>query len=81
MEYSVLTSEYRSITACRMNLLTIRAIAAYETSRPDFVTMDSGIKGFNGIALSKQIKAMDPTPKIVLVSDYAGLREARGMQS
>jgi len=54
------------------------AIEAYGASRPDFVIMDLGVKDLDGIAVSKQIKAMDPAAKIVLVSDYddAGLRES-----
>jgi CheY-like chemotaxis protein len=39
------------------------AIKAYEANLPDFVIMDIGIKEFDGIALSKQIKAMDPAAK------------------
>jgi DNA-binding NarL/FixJ family response regulator len=46
------------------------AIAAYTASRPDFVIMDTGIKDLDGIATSKRIKAMDPSARIVLISDY-----------
>jgi DNA-binding NarL/FixJ family response regulator len=54
------------------------AIAAYATSRPDFVIMDTGMKDLDGIAVSKRIKAMDPSARIVLISDYddAVLRES-----
>jgi DNA-binding NarL/FixJ family response regulator len=54
------------------------AIAAYAASRPDFVIMDIGMKDLDGIAASKQIKAMDPAARIILVSDYddADLRES-----
>jgi DNA-binding NarL/FixJ family response regulator len=54
------------------------AISAYAASRPDFVIMDVGMKDLDGIAVSKQIKAMDPAARIVLVSDYddSGMRES-----
>jgi DNA-binding NarL/FixJ family response regulator len=54
------------------------AIAAYAASRPDFVIMDIGMKDLDGIAVSKQIKAIDPAARIVLVSDYddSGMRES-----
>jgi DNA-binding NarL/FixJ family response regulator len=53
------------------------AKAAYAVSRPDFVIMDIGMKDADGIAVSRQIRAMDPAARIVLVSDYddAVLRE------
>ena len=53
------------------------AIAAYAAGRADFVVMDVGLKDPDGIVATKQIKAMDPAAKIVLVSDYddAALRE------
>jgi DNA-binding NarL/FixJ family response regulator len=56
------------------------AIAAYAASRPDFVIMDIGMKDLDGIAVSKQLKAMDPAARIVLVSDYddAAMRESAG---
>jgi DNA-binding NarL/FixJ family response regulator len=54
------------------------AIGAYVASRPDFMIMDIGAKDPDGIAVSKQIKAMDPAARIVLVSDYddPGMRES-----
>jgi two-component system chemotaxis response regulator CheY len=54
------------------------AMAAYAAGRADFVVMDVGMKDPDGIAATKQIKAMDPAAKIVLVSDYddAALRES-----
>jgi DNA-binding NarL/FixJ family response regulator len=55
-----------------------QAIAAYAAGRPDLVIMDTGMKGIDGIELSRQIKAMDPAARIVLVSDYddAAMRES-----
>ncbi len=57
---------------------TANAIAAYAVSRADFVIMDVGMKDLDGIAATEQIKAMDPTARIILVSDYddAVLRES-----
>jgi CheY-like chemotaxis protein len=47
-----------------------QAIAAYAAGRPDFVIIDTGMKGLDGIAVSRQLKVMDPSASIVLVSDY-----------
>ena len=54
------------------------ATAAYAASRPDFVVIDVGTKDLDGLAVSKQIKAMDSAAKIVIISDYddAKLRES-----
>src|ERR1700753_4233760 len=54
-----------------------QALAAYAAGRPDFVIMDTGMKGLDGIEVSRQIKAMDPEARIVLVSEYddAAMRE------
>jgi DNA-binding NarL/FixJ family response regulator len=54
------------------------ATVAYAASRPDLVIMDTGMKDLDGIAACRQIKAMDPTARIVLVSDYddAAMRES-----
>jgi len=54
------------------------AIAAYAGRRPDFVIMDIGMKNLDGIAVSEQIKAMDPAARIVLVADYddSAMRES-----
>ncbi len=57
---------------------TAQALAAYAAGRPDFVIMDTGMKGLDGFDLSRRIKAMDPEARIVLVSDYddAAMRES-----
>jgi len=54
------------------------AVAAYAASRPDCVIMGIGTKDPDGIAVSRQIKEMDPAARIVLVSDYddAAMRES-----
>lgn len=54
------------------------AIEAYLASRPDLVIMDTGMKNLDGIAVCRQIRAMDPAARVVLVSDYddAAIRES-----
>lgn len=54
------------------------AVKAYAAGRADFVVMDIGMKDLDGIAATKQLKAMDPDARIILVSDYddAALRES-----
>jgi DNA-binding NarL/FixJ family response regulator len=56
------------------------ATVAYAVSRPDLVIMDIGMKDLDGIAVCRQMKAMDPAARIVLVSDYddAAMRESAG---
>jgi len=56
------------------------AIAAYAACQPDFVVMDIGMQNLDGIATCRQIKAMDPTARIIFVPDYddAALRESTG---
>jgi DNA-binding NarL/FixJ family response regulator len=46
------------------------AVAAYAASRPDCVIMGIGTKDPDGIAVSRQIKEMDPAARIILLSDY-----------
>jgi DNA-binding NarL/FixJ family response regulator len=54
------------------------AIEAYGLNRPDFVVTDIGMRDLDGIEVSRQMKAIDPAARIVLVSDYddAVLRES-----
>jgi DNA-binding NarL/FixJ family response regulator len=54
------------------------ATQAYAASRPDLVIMDIGMKDLDGIASCRQIRALDPVARIVLVSDYddAAMRES-----
>jgi DNA-binding NarL/FixJ family response regulator len=46
------------------------ATVAYAAGRPDLVIMDVGMKDLDGIAACRQIRAIDPAARIVLVSDY-----------
>jgi CheY-like chemotaxis protein len=53
-------------------------MALYNRERPDFVLMDIQLEGTDGIAVTQQIKAADPTARIIIVTDYdqPDLREA-----
>ncbi len=54
------------------------ALPAYATRQPDWVLMDIEMKGMDGIAATRQIKAAFPQARIVIVTnhDEAELREA-----
>lgn len=55
-----------------------QALAAYRTHRPDWVLMDIGLKGMDGIAATSMLIAAFPEAKVVIVTDYddARLRQA-----
>lgn len=44
---------------------------AYSEFRPDFVLMDIGMKQMDGITATEEIIKIDPTARIILVTDYA----------
>lgn len=46
------------------------ALAAYERLRPDWVLMDIGMRGVDGITATRQITAAFPQAKIMIVTDY-----------
>ena len=54
------------------------ALAAYERLRPDWVLMDIGMSGVDGITATRQIIAAFPQAKIMIVTDYSDddLRQA-----
>jgi CheY-like chemotaxis protein len=54
------------------------ALALYNLQRPDFVLMDIQMEGMDGITSTRQIKATDPTARVIIVTDYdqPDLREA-----
>lgn len=54
------------------------AMSAYERLRPDWILMDIDMKDVDGITATKQIKAVHPLAKIMIVTDYndADLRRA-----
>lgn len=58
------------------------AAATYGRERPDIVLMDIRMRDVNGITATKQIRAMDPKAKVVIVTafDDSDLWQA-GMQA
>jgi len=46
------------------------ALSAYVAQRPDVVLMDIRMSEVDGIQATKQITAVDPTAKILMVTDY-----------
>ena len=72
---NLLASVAREICECGdgAGVLTL-----FRRERPDFVLMDIQMEGVNGIIATRQIKAADPTARIIIVTDYdqADLREA-----
>jgi CheY-like chemotaxis protein len=55
-----------------------QALAAYRQYRPDWVLMDIKMKEMDGLAATRQIKAVFPEARIIIVTghDDARLREA-----
>ena len=53
------------------------ALASYIAHRPDFVLMDLAMQRMDGITATRQIRASDPTARIIIVTQYdeADLRE------
>jgi two-component system NarL family response regulator len=54
------------------------ALAAYSEHRPDWVLMDIKMGQVDGIAATRQIRALFPSARIMIVTDYddARLRKA-----
>jgi DNA-binding NarL/FixJ family response regulator len=46
------------------------ALAGYQMHRPDLVLMDICMKNVDGVAATRQIKAADPSARILIVTDY-----------
>jgi DNA-binding NarL/FixJ family response regulator len=46
------------------------AVAAYEVQRPDYVLMDIELKHMNGFETMREIYALDPIAKIIMVTSY-----------
>lgn len=55
----------------------IDALASYAEHMPDWVLMDVKMKEMDGVSATRQIKAVYPEAKILIVTDYddEGLRE------
>jgi two-component system, chemotaxis family, chemotaxis protein CheY len=54
------------------------ALAAYRAHHPDFVLMDIDMNAMDGITATREIRAVDPTAKVIMVTSYdqADLRDA-----
>ncbi len=48
----------------------IEAVEKYRRSAVDWVLMDVMMESMNGISAARKIRAMDPTAKIIMVSQY-----------
>jgi CheY-like chemotaxis protein len=46
------------------------ALSAYNAKRPDLVLMDIRMGQLDGIEATKRIKTVDPSAKIIIVTDY-----------
>ncbi len=60
------------------------AVQLYQELNPDLVTMDVTMRGKDGLSASKEILALDPTAKIVIVTilqgdDYKKIATALGV--
>ena len=53
-------------------------LALFRREQPDFVLMDIQMEGVDGITATRQLKAVDPTARVIIVTDYdqPDLREA-----
>jgi DNA-binding NarL/FixJ family response regulator len=53
-------------------------LALFRRERPDFVLMDIQMEGVDGITATRQLKAVEPTARVIIVTDYdqPDLREA-----
>jgi CheY-like chemotaxis protein len=53
-------------------------LTVYKLEQPDFVLMDIQMEGIDGITATRQVKAVDPKARIIMVTDYdqPDLREA-----
>jgi two-component system response regulator DesR len=46
------------------------ALQAYRTHEPDWVLMDIGMKGLDGLSATRQIRNAFPDARIVIVTEY-----------
>jgi CheY-like chemotaxis protein len=48
----------------------LEALAAYKEHRPDIVLMDLRMPHVDGLTATRQIRAYDPSARIIIVTDY-----------
>ncbi|MFZ0593442.1 MAG: response regulator transcription factor [Bryobacteraceae bacterium] len=72
---NLVTSVAREICECADGA---GVLALFRLERPDFVLMDIQMEGLDGISATRQVKAVDPMARIIIVTDYdqPDLREA-----
>jgi two-component system, chemotaxis family, chemotaxis protein CheY len=46
----------------------VEAVATYQTAKPDLVTMDITMPNMDGVQALKELKGLDPTAKVIMVS-------------
>jgi CheY-like chemotaxis protein len=57
-----------------------QAVAEYESFQPDWIIMDSSMKGLHGLAASEQLRRRHPEARILLISDEVTPQLCRAAQ-
>lgn len=45
-------------------------LALFKSEQPNFVLMDIQMEGVDGITATRQVKALDPAARVIIVTDY-----------